>query len=259
MVGEEAVDAESEEAPDLGAQIAVLLRIGSAPELGRKEGILGAERPHVDEEPAAFASRTRSGEARALATPIARAYVAISARSGLPESPSSWTSGTSVMLRSCFRLAGSNDWRKTRASAGSIRSPSAPLRAAPRATARSHRSSSGASSRDRGRSGADADQVEDLLERRDRELAVEARAAQLRHALSRAQRLELREREVLGEPAGHAHAIDLLRRAPRRELGMTRHVGGGGDLVLVARDQHSVLRRDEVGLDEVGALLDRGS
>ena len=74
-----------------------------------------------------------------------------------------------------------------------------------------------------------------------------------RQALLRAQRLDLREREVLGEPAGDRLAVDRLRRLAVRET--IGDVGRAADLVLVARDEDAVLRRDQVGLDEVGAHL----
>ena len=38
---------------------------------------------------------------------------------------------------------------------------------------------------------------------------------------------------------------------------MIGDVGRVGDRILVPRDEHIVLGRDEVGLDEIGALLDR--
>jgi hypothetical protein len=38
---------------------------------------------------------------------------------------------------------------------------------------------------------------------------------------------------------------------------MRRHVGGAADLVLVARDEHVVHGRHQIGLDEVGTLIDR--
>ena len=46
----------------------------------------------------------------------------------------------------------------------------------------------------------------------------------------------------------------VVRRA--RELGTGRHVGRRADLVLVPCNEHPVLGRHEVGLDEVGALAD---
>ena len=39
--------------------------------------------------------------------------------------------------------------------------------------------------------------------------------------------------------------------------GRVGHVRGAGDLVLVASDQHAILGGDQVGLDEVGAHVDR--
>jgi hypothetical protein len=102
-----------------------------------------------------------------------------------------------------------------------------------------------------------SEQLEQLLERRHLEAAVERRPAQLGQALARAERLELGEREVLGEPAGDRRAVDRLRGSALRELRAARDVGRSGDLVLVAADEDAVLRRDQVRLDEVGALRDR--
>jgi len=61
---------------------------------------------------------------------------------------------------------------------------------------------------------------DDLLERRDLELAVERRVLrpQRRQPLARTQRLELGEREVLGEPAGDRDAVDDLGRLAACEL-----------------------------------------
>ena len=98
-------------------------------------------------------------------------------------------------------------------------------------------------------------EVDDLLERRHLEAAVVDRVAlaDLRDPLLRAQRLELGEREVLGEPAGDRRAVDRLRRAAGGELGMRGDVGRRGDVVLVAGDEDAVLGRHQVGLDVVGA------
>ena len=82
-------------------------------------------------------------------------------------------------------------------------------------------------------------------------------SAQLRQPLPRAQGAQLREREVLGEPALLRAAVDLLDGAAAGELRPGRHVRGPGDLVLVAGDEPPVARGDHVGLDEVGAELDR--
>ena len=105
-----------------------------------------------------------------------------------------------------------------------------------------------------GRGGAPVGQLDDLVERRDDELAVVGVRAK-REPFPGAERLQLRQREVLGEPAGDAGAVDGLRRlAVGKLLG---HVGRGADLVLVPRNQRAILRGDDVGLDHVGAHVDR--
>ena len=101
------------------------------------------------------------------------------------------------------------------------------------------------------------DEVDDLVQRGDLELAVVPRAAQLRQPFACAQCLQLGQAEVLAEPAGDLRAIDQLAGLARGELGMTGHVGGAADLVLVARHQHAILRHHQVRLDEVGAVGDR--
>src|SRR4051794_10348665 len=68
---------------------------------------------------------------------------------------------------------------------------------------------------------------------------------------SRAQRLELGEREVLDEPAVVGLAVDLLGRAAVGELGVIGDVGRAGDLVLVPADELAVARGHQVRLDEV--------
>ena len=78
-----------------------------------------------------------------------------------------------------------------------------------------------------------------------------------REPLHGAQGAQLGEREVLGEPARHRDAVDHLGRASVGELGVRGDVGRAADLVLVPGDEHAVLGRDEVGLDEVGARQDR--
>ena len=97
-------------------------------------------------------------------------------------------------------------------------------------------------------------EIDHLVERRDRELAVVFMRARA-HPLTRPQRFDLGEGEVLGEPAADRLAVDGLRPPAIGEA--HRHVGGLAELMLVARDQHAVLRRHEVGLDVVGAHLDR--
>ena len=75
--------------------------------------------------------------------------------------------------------------------------------------------------------------------------------------LDRPERLQLGEREVLGEPAGQDDAVDDLGRPALANSGRVGDVGGAGDLVLVPGDQNAVLGRDQVGLDVVGAHADR--
>jgi hypothetical protein len=98
-----------------------------------------------------------------------------------------------------------------------------------------------------------------LLEGRDLNLAVEhgVRRAQVRQALLRAQRLELGEREVLCEPARDRDAVHHFRRASARELRMLGDVGRAGDVVLVARDEDMILRRDQIWLDVIRSHRDR--
>jgi len=101
-----------------------------------------------------------------------------------------------------------------------------------------------------------AGEREDLVEGRHLVEAVVGRTLrpQLGEALDRTERLELGQREVLGEPAGDRPAVDLLGGATSGELGARGDVGGAADLGLVAVHQHAVLGHDQVGLDEVGAL-----
>ena len=96
-------------------------------------------------------------------------------------------------------------------------------------------------------------QLDHFVERRDRELAVVGVGSE-RQAFARAERLNFREREILAEPSGDRLPVDHLRPLAIREA--LRGVGRGADLVLMAREQHAVFRRDEIGLDEVGAHLD---
>ena len=92
-----------------------------------------------------------------------------------------------------------------------------------------------------------------FVERRDLELAVVGVRSE-GEPLARAKRLDLGEREVFGEPAGHRLPVDRLRALAVREL--VGDVRRAADFVLVPRDEDAVSRRDEVGLDEVGAHLD---
>jgi hypothetical protein len=98
-------------------------------------------------------------------------------------------------------------------------------------------------------------QRDDLVERRHLEAPVIDRVPlpQQRHPLGRAQRLQLGQGEVLGEPAGQAVSVDLLAGVPVGELGMLGDVGGAADLRLVPGHEHPVRRRHQVGFEEVGA------
>ena len=98
--------------------------------------------------------------------------------------------------------------------------------------------------------------VDDLLEGGDLVAPVVERVARAERGqpLLRAQRLELGEREVLREPlVGERDAVDDLRRPAVRELRVVRDVRGAADRRLVAHDELTVLGRDQVGLDVVGA------
>ena len=75
--------------------------------------------------------------------------------------------------------------------------------------------------------------------------------------LDRAQGAQLGQGEVLGEPAGAQPSGDVLGGAQVRELRPRGDVGRRRQLVLVPDDQDAVLADDDVGLDQVGALLDR--
>jgi hypothetical protein len=98
------------------------------------------------------------------------------------------------------------------------------------------------------------DERDDLVQRGDAELTIEARAAQLRQALAGIQRLQLGQGEVFGEPAFDALAIDGPGGLAAGEFGMGGDVGGAADLVLVARHHHPVLGHHQIGLDVVGAI-----
>ena len=101
-------------------------------------------------------------------------------------------------------------------------------------------------------------EVEHLVEGGDLEAPVVPRVGRthLRQTLLGAQRLELGEREVLGEPAGERGAVNALGGLPGGELGVVGDVGGAGDVVLVAADEVAVPGGDEVLLDDVGAEVE---
>jgi hypothetical protein len=100
-------------------------------------------------------------------------------------------------------------------------------------------------------------QRHDLVERRHRVQAVVRGATQRRDTLPCAQRAQFFEGEVLDEPAFDRAAVDLARGPAIGECGMRRDIGGAADLVFVPCHQHAVAGRDQVGLDVVGAVLDR--
>ena len=74
--------------------------------------------------------------------------------------------------------------------------------------------------------------------------------------LDGAQRVDLGEREVAGEPVGDRHAVEHLGRLVSGELGMRGDVGGAAEHRLVTRDQHAVFRRPQFRLGVVGAEVD---
>ena len=80
---------------------------------------------------------------------------------------------------------------------------------------------------------------------------------QLRQPFPGVEGLQLRKREILGEPAGDRLSLDRLGRATRGELRVIGDVGGAADLIFVPGDQMPVFGRYDIGLDEVGALVQR--
>ena len=113
--------------------------------------------------------------------------------------------------------------------------------------------------------GVDADavllgEVDDLLEGRDLEEPVQRGVGgpDLGQALLRPEGLELGEGEVEREPGVREDdVVDRHGPAPARELGMIGDVGRAADVGLMAGDELAVPCEHEVGLDVVGAHLDR--
>ena len=99
-------------------------------------------------------------------------------------------------------------------------------------------------------------QVDDLLQGRDFQAAVEARVARadIRDALDGAQGLQFGEGEIFAEPAGKGDAIDLLGALAIGKLGALRDVGGQAQFVVVSGDDLAVAGHHQVRLDIVGAL-----
>ncbi len=104
-----------------------------------------------------------------------------------------------------------------------------------------------------------AHQLHDVGQRCHLIQSVEARigGAQRGDALLYAQSAQFGEGEVLGKPARHQPAIDGLVAAAILEFLAGGDIGGGRQLVFVARDQHQIPGRDQIGLDVVRALIDR--
>ncbi len=102
-------------------------------------------------------------------------------------------------------------------------------------------------------------QLEHFLESRDLEHAVVARVptTQFRQAFAHAQRLQFREREVLGEPARDRLTVDGLRGPARREFRVRCHIRGAADFVFVAHHERAVPRDHEIGFHVIRALLNR--
>ena len=98
-------------------------------------------------------------------------------------------------------------------------------------------------------------EVEDLLEGRDLELAVEL-LGPLCVGRNTAQRLDFCQGEVLNEPAGLRFAVDFHRLLARGKFGMARDVGADCQVGVVPRDQHAVLGDEKVHFDDVGTQLD---
>lgn len=101
-------------------------------------------------------------------------------------------------------------------------------------------------------------ELHDFFEGRNLEPPVERRirGPELRQPLAGAQRLELGQREILGEPTLHGFAVDRLSPAPARELGMGSHVRRSSNLGFVTGNENPVARHDQIGLDVVRTLFD---
>lgn len=78
-----------------------------------------------------------------------------------------------------------------------------------------------------------------------------------RGAFSRVKRLDLGVSEIFRELAGNQHAIDDLGRVAVGELRMIFRVRGAAQIRLTPGDQHAVLGRHHIGLDEIGPELNR--
>ena len=99
-------------------------------------------------------------------------------------------------------------------------------------------------------------QIDDLLQGHHLVQAV-VLLRPLGQRLDRAQGLDLGEREVARPPVGGGGvAIERTGDLAGCEFGVAGNVGGDRKLRVVARDQHAVLGRDDIGLDHIGAQVD---
>ena len=104
-----------------------------------------------------------------------------------------------------------------------------------------------------------AHQLYDLFKSRHLIQPVKPRigGAQGGDALLRAQRAQFGQREIFREPSGDLLPINGLVAASVFEFLAAGDIGGPGQLVLVARNQHQILGRDQIRLDIIRALIDR--
>ncbi len=99
-------------------------------------------------------------------------------------------------------------------------------------------------------------ELDHLPERGNLEQAIELLRPE-EHSLHGAQGLDLGQGEVIGEPTLLRDPVDGFLGLASGELRVLGDIGRQGDVDLMACDQHPVLGRDQIGLDEVGPLPDR--
>jgi hypothetical protein len=278
VVGEEAVDAELQEALHLAGHVSAGAGIEAAPAARRQVAVLGTQRPRVHPQPGgvsvphegrgdeAFLDPDCAGVARDVDKPVAPDHLGVGAREAprgeVPRAPLRVDELDQRELRLARELPqvadleGLDEDRRVRA-IEAVASQGGEQRRLQRQPQRGEVGRVLRLGVDADRPACRGDERQHLVEGRDPEAAIEGRPAQLREPLAGAQRLELRDREILGEPAIDRVAVDQAPRAAGSELGTAGNVRRPGDLVLVAADEDAVLRGDEIRLDEVGALLDR--
>ena len=102
-------------------------------------------------------------------------------------------------------------------------------------------------------------QLQYLLEGRYRIEVIEAAVGgtERGQALAGAQRAQFRQREILGEPAGHLLPVDRPGGPAGGEFRMVRDVGRAAYLIFMPGDEDAIPRQHQVRLDIVGALIDR--